>query len=344
MFFSSENYDGVHPAILESIVRCNKGFEPSYGKDKYSFQAIQLIKKILKRNDIEVFFCFNGTGANNFAIGAVTEKYSSVFCSDMAHIYRAESTAPEAFTGARLFPIKSNQGKIIPEELQWQLNKSNGIHLPIPAVVTISQPTEYGTVYSADELKNISKLCRQHNVLLHIDGARIFNALDAMKCSLAEFIKLSKVDLLTLGGTKAGLIFGEAVIFFKSSRFRNLAFNHKRSMQLASKNRFIAAQFATLLSNDLWKENAAYTNELAKYFEKGIQKTIGVEITYPVQTNAVFMKMTAAVYKQLQKMANFYLWDENLEMVRFIFSINNTKKEIDLFLKAYRKITGTLKK
>ena len=340
MFFSSENYDGAHSAIIESIVKCNKGFEPSYGKDKYSLQAIQLIKKLLNKKDIEVFFCFNGTGANNFAIGAVTEKYSSVFCSDTAHIYRAESTAPETFTGARLFPVKSNQGKIIAEELQWQLSKSNGVHLPIPAVVTISQPTEYGTVYSADELKKIAEICRQHHVLLHIDGARIFNALAAMKCSLSEFIKLSKADLLTLGGTKAGLLFGEAVIFFNSNRFKHLAFNHKRSMQLASKNRFIAAQFSALLSNDLWKENAAFTNDLASYFEKGVLETPGAEIIYPVETNSVFMKMRPSVYKQLQKTAHFYLWDENREMVRLIFSINNTKKEIDLFLKAYRKLTG----
>ena len=337
MFFSSENYDGAHPAIIEAIVKCNNGFEPSYGKDKYSFQTIQLFKTMLNRKDIDVFFCFNGTGANNFAIGSVTEKYSSVFCSDVAHIYRAESTAPETFIGSRLFPIRSYLGKMIVEDLQQQLNRTNGIHLPVPAVVTISQPTEYGTVYSADELKKISRLCKQHNVLLHIDGARIFNALDVMNCTPAEFIKLSGVDLLTLGGTKAGLLFGEAVIFFKSSRFKHLAYHHKRSMQLASKNRFIAAQFSTLFKNDLWKQNAAYTNELAKYFEKGVKKISKAAIVFPVETNAVFMKMTTTLYKYLQNTTHFYRWDEDKQIVRFIFSINNTKKEIDLFLKAYQK-------
>jgi len=172
---------------------------------------------------------------------------------------------------------------------------------------------------------------------LHIDGARLFNALAATNDSLAGFIKISKPDVVTLGGTKAGLMFGEAGIFFNSKRFRHLQYNHKRSMQLASKNRFIAAQFSALLKNELWKEIATNTNALAKYFEAGLIKSGCNALAHPVQTNVVFLKMEKTVFEKLRATVNFYRWDEEKNEVRFVFSFGNSRREVDVLLNKMRK-------
>jgi len=337
MDFSSENFDKTHPTILRALLHSNKGFAASYGEDEYTKNVIETFKEIFGDREIEVYCCFNGTGANNFAISSITEKYNSLFCSDVSHLYTAESTAPETFIGCRLYPLKSINGKIVPEELLVKLKKANDIHLPKPDVLTITQPTEYGTVYSLAELKEIAKYCKEKNILLHIDGARIYNALVAMNCTFKDFIKISGVDVLTLGGTKAGLMFGEAVIFFNSKRFKNIRYNHKRSMQLASKNRFIAAQFYALFQNELWKTLAKHTNNLAQYFEQEIIRTDKSVIAYPVETNVVFIKMKSVLFEKLRSTANFYMWDIEKEEARCVFSFSNTKKEIDLFINNYKK-------
>lgn len=342
MNFASENYDKVHPRILNSLIRCNKDFVTSYGKDQYTKKATTYFEKILGRKDIEVVFCFNGTGANNLALSTITQRQNSILCSDSSHIYIAESTAPETFTGCRLYPVKSIGGKIIIPDLESKLAKRDGVHFPFAATLSISQPTEYGTIYSADELKEISALCKKHRVMLHVDGARIFNALAKTNCSFSEFVKLSGVDAVTIGGTKSGLMFGEAVIFFKSQRFKNISLDHKRSMQLASKNRYIAAQFEELLRNELWKSIADHTNGLAQYFKKRIEKIDGSQVAELVETNMVFMKMKPALFAKLKATANFYMWDKETEIARFAFSFSNTRKEIDIFLKSYKKIPRLL--
>jgi threonine aldolase len=335
--FSSENFDKTHPAILKALVKSNKGFATSYGKDKSTSEAISLFKQVFGTKEIEVFFCFNGTGANNFALSSITEKHSAILCSDVSHLYTAESTAPETFTGCRLYPVKTINGKIIIADFLRKVSTKNDVHLPPASVLTITQPTEYGTVYTLKELKIISKHCKNNGILIHIDGARLFNALVATNCSPADFIKMSGADVLTLGGTKAGLMFGEAVVFFNSKRFKNLGYNHKRSMQLASKNRFIAAQFNALLKEGLWKKIAQHTNNLTKYFEQEVIKK-KLAIAYPVETNMVFLKMKQDPFNKLKSTANFYRWDNDLEEVRFAFSFSNTKREIIVFLKEYKKV------
>jgi threonine aldolase len=338
MNFSSENYDKTHPRILKALINSNNGFVASYGNDEYTFKAIEEFKESFGTKDMEVFFCFNGTGANNFAISSVAERHSAVACSDVSHIYTAESTAPEAFTGCRLYPIKTLNGKIIIEDFLLKIRAKKDVHLPPISVLTITQPTEYGTVYDLKELKIIAKHCRENNILLHVDGARLFNALVALNCSLADFIKISGADVLTLGGTKSGLMFGEAVLFFKSKRFKNLHYNHKRSLQLASKNRFIAAQFTELLKDGLWRKIATHTNGLAKYFEQELIKTDNTKPAYPVETNMVFMKMKQKQFDKLNSSMNFYSWDYQQEEVRFAFSFSNTRKDVEGFFKEYRKI------
>lgn len=338
MYFSSENFDGVHPRIMEALIKSNNGFAASYGTDEITKQAIDLLRKIFNTAALEVFFCFNGTGANNFALSAITEKCSSIFCAEVAHLYVDESTAPETFTACRLYPVKTANGKIIIADFLLKLKRRGDVHHPQPAALSITQPTEYGTIYSVNELKEIAKHCKANNILLHIDGARIFNALVAMDCSFSDLIKISGVDVLTMGGTKAGLMFGEAVLFFDNGRFRNLKYIHKRSMQLASKNRFIAAQFIEILKDNLWKEVAGYTNALAKYFEQQVASIDQRKIAYPVETNMVFMKMDAALFEKLKSVANFYRWKDEDDEVRFVFSLNNTRDDIDVFFKKYKGI------
>lgn len=335
--FCSENFDNTHPVIMQALLKANKGFAPSYGKDIDSLHAVTKLRQLTGIAGAEVFFCFNGTGANNFAISAVTEKYSSVYCSDISHLYLAESTVPEALSGCRLYGVKSVNGKIDLTDLQIKLQSLYQVHSPLPGLLSVTQPTEYGTVYSNKELSAITTFCRKHNLLLHIDGARIFNALAFMNCSLSQFINIAKPDVLTLGGTKAGLMFGEVVLFFTPGKFRHLDLLHKRSTQLASKNRFIAVQYNSLLKNELYKKTASYCNRLAQYFTKTLNSIDKNLIAFPVETNTVFVKMNKKLYQVLNKTANFYWWDDAAELARFTFSFNNTKEEIDKFIASYIK-------
>ncbi|MDB5227881.1 MAG: aminotransferase class I/II-fold pyridoxal phosphate-dependent enzyme [Bacteroidota bacterium] len=337
MNFSSENFAGVHPAIMQALEDCNKGYAPSYGNDPFTEESIDAFKEIFG-NDIDVFFCFNGTGANNFAISSMTEKHQSVFCSDVAHLYVDESTAPEAFTGNRLYPIKSLNGKMLPDDFKQQVKRIGDVHHPQPGVLSLTLPTEYGTVYQLDELEQISAVCKENNIMLHIDGARIFNALESLNCSFKDLLEASKMDALSLGGTKSGMMFGEGVVFFNTSRFKYLKYNHKRSMQLASKNRFIAAQFKALLQNELWKNIAAHTNGLAKEFEQQLRQIDDNLILHPVETNMVFLRMKENIYSEMKKDAHFYLWDARKEETRFVFSFSNNKSEIDAFMEKFRRL------
>jgi len=329
--FASENYAGVHPAMMEALTNANTGYALPYANDEYTAEAIEGIREVFGHN-VEVGFTFNGTGANNYGIAAVTQKYHSVFCSDVAHLYVDESTAPEAFIGCRLYPVKSNVGKIIPEALVSAIKRIGDVHHPQAKVVSLTQPTEYGTVYTVDELRVIKKICTDNNMLLHVDGARLFNAAVFLGLTLKEMITDTGVDILTLGGTKAGMMFGEAVVFFNANNDGSLRYQLKRSMQLASKNRFIAAQFTAILRNNLWHQVANYTNNLAKILVEGIAAIPGVKLAYPVETNAVFLNMSVSVYEKLQPHANFYYWNTEREEVRLMLSFNNTTEDVEQFL------------
>lgn len=329
--FSSENFAGVHPEIMSALHEVNTGHTPSYGNDHFTEETIELFKTHFG-NDITVYFTFNGTGANNFGLSCITHRFQSIICSDVAHIYIDESTAPEAITGCRLLPVQSENGKMIISDLKEKLKKFRSIHNPQPGVISLTQPTEFGTVYTPHELKEIQLICREHNMKLHIDGTRIFNAAAYMNISLGEMASLCNADVMTIGGTKSGLMFGEAVIFFHPLQTNSNLFNLKRSMQLASKNRFIAAQFKALLQNDLWKKIATHTNSLAAHFEKKIESLPGLQLSYPVHTNAVFLNMEESLYKRLQQYASFYYWNKEKEEARFMFSFNNTLEEVDSFI------------
>ena len=327
--FASENFAGVHPEVMKALMDANEDHAPSYGRDDYTKQTIALFKEIFG-GDIDVHFTFNGTGANNFGLGCVTEKFHSVFCSAVSHLYVDESTAPESFVGCRIYPVNSESGKIILDDLKDCIKRMGDLHHPQPKVVSITQPTEYGTVYSFDEIAEIKKLCIENNLLLHMDGSRFFNAAVYLGSSLKKLSADAGVDILTLGGTKAGMMFGEAVIFFGNSNPSH-RFHLKRSMQLASKQRFVAAQFKVMLENDLWVRIAQHTNDLAKRFEDKMSRITAAKIAHPVQSNAVFVNMTKALYLKLQQQSNFYYWNDIKNEARFVFSFDNTNQQIESF-------------
>ncbi|MDO3627750.1 low specificity L-threonine aldolase [Mucilaginibacter sp. BT774] len=323
--FASENYAGVQADMMQALTDANKGNAASYGNDAVTAETTGLLKDILG-SDIEVYFTFNGTGANNFGLGSVTERYNSIFCADVAHLYVDESTAPESFIGCRIYTIPSESGKITAESLRSAIIRAGDIHHPQPKVVSLTQPTEYGTVYTLDELKSIKSVCTENNMLLHVDGARFFNAAVYLNASLKQMTE--HIDILTLGGTKAGMMFGEAVIFFHIKSSSSYKYHLKRSMQLASKNRFIAAQFQAMLKNGLWQKLARHTNDLAKRFEQEVGSIPGIAIAHPVQTNSVFLTMSPSLYEKMHQHFHFYYWNDLKSEVRLVFSFDNTEKEI----------------
>jgi threonine aldolase len=337
--FASENFAGVHPEIMQALLNANTGNERSYGNDHYTADAVQLFKKHFGE-EIDVYFTFSGTGANNFGLGCVTEKFQSIFCSDVAHLYVDESTAPETFCGCRLYPLNSKHGKISADALKSAGKRKDDIHHPHSRVISITQPTEYGTAYTLSELKSIKEVCVENDWLLHVDGARFFNAAAHLDVSLKTLSRDAGIDVLTLGGTKAGMMFGEAVIFFSTTSTSSKRFHLKRSMQLASKQRFIAAQFTALLENDLWHRIAVLTNNLAKKFEQAVAEISAIKIQHPVESNSVFFTISSSLFSKMKQHANFYYWKEWENEARVMFSFNNTEGEIETFLRLLRQYQG----
>lgn len=337
--FSSENYAGVHPKMIEALIGANTGNAASYGNDEITRNTVALFKQVFGQN-IEAYFTFNGTGANNFGLSCMLDRFNSIFCTDVAHLYVDESTAPESFLGCRIYPVKSHNGKIIADELKIAIKRIGDVHHPQPKVVSLTQPTEYGTVYTVDELKAIKAVCTTNNMLLHVDGARFYNAADHLGVSLKQISTDVSVDVLTLGGTKIGMMMGEAVIFFDPANSASLKYNLKRSMQLASKNRFIAVQFQALLNDSLWQEMARHTNELARLFEQEIAGITSIKLAYPVETNAAFLNISPELHEKMQEFASFYYWNDERSEARLIFSFDNTTEDVKRFVGKLRELAG----
>jgi threonine aldolase len=332
---SSENYAGIHPVILNAIIECNNGHQRSYGNDDYTAKARAVIKEHFS-SDAEAHFVMNGTGANVFALGTMTRSYNAIVCSDMAHVFVSESTAVEAFTGCRLLLVPTKEGKIIPQALEQAITRIGDIHFPQAKVLTLTQPTEYGTVYTLTEMQELVAIARKNNMYVHIDGARLFNAAAALQCSLEELT--AGADIVCLGGTKAGMMIGEAVIFLNKELYRESGYLLKRSMQLASKMRFISCQFEAMLSNNVWKEIATHTNAMAKLLAEGLQQFEEIKITQPVDTNAVFAIMPPAWIEALQTEMPFYEWDETINEVRMICSFDVQEEDIKRFVEAVKRL------
>jgi threonine aldolase len=328
--FASDNYAGVLPEIMEALQKANSGHAASYGADDYTGRAIEKFKSLFGP-DIEVYFAYNGTGANVLGLSAITQSFNSILCSELAHINVDESTAPEKFLGSKLLPVPIVNGKILPEEIEKRIIRLEDQHHPQAKVISISQTTEYATVYTIEEIKAIASIAKKYNLFLHMDGSRICNAAISLTKDFASFTRDAGVDVLSFGGTKNGLMFGEAVIFFNKELARNMKYIRKQGMQLHSKMRFIGAQFDALLTNELWKKPAQHANRMAKLIEDGLRKIPSVKVTQSVDANGVFVLIPPAIIPELQKENFFYVWNDQTSEIRLMCSFDTTEEDVRNF-------------
>jgi threonine aldolase len=339
---ASDNYAGVLPEMLEAIVDASQSHAKSYGYDEFTEKAKQEFAKYFGK-DIEVTFVFNGTGANVLGIGCATHSFNSILCADTSHLYVDESTAPEMFTGCRIIPLATNaDGKIEIETIRKSIVRKGDEHYPQIKVFSIAQTTEYGTVYTKEELIVIGKILKEHDIVFHMDGARLFNAAVSLDCSLKEITNDVGIDILSVGGTKIGLLFGEAVVFFDKKYSENLRYRQKQSMQLPSKMRFISAQFHRLLRDEIWIKSAMHANRMALRLYEGIKNFQKIKITRTVEANAVFAIIPVEWNKVLQANAPFHIWNENTNEVRWMCAFDTEESEIDEFISLIHKLDKNL--
>jgi len=335
--FASDNNAGVHPKVLEAIATANEGHVVAYGDDPYTDAAVELFRKHFAK-DIEVYFVFGGTGANVLGLKAVTEPYHAIICADTAHINVDECGAPEKFTGCKLLSLPTNDGKIAVDQIRPFLEAVGFEHHVQPRVISISQSTEMGTVYKPREVKKLSDFAHKNEMLLHMDGARIANAAASLKVNLSDITRNVGVDVLSFGGAKNGMMYGEAVVFFDRSLAKDFKYIRKQGTHLPSKMRFISAQFSALLSNDLWRENAAHANSMAKLLAQELRRIPLIEITQKVESNGVFARVPKKYVAILQKQYFFYVWNEQTSEVRFMTSFDTTQQDISDFVALVKKI------
>ncbi len=338
--FASDNYAPVLPHVMQALQKANEGHARSYGADEITERTINLFRQQFAP-DVDVYFVFNGTGANILSISSATQSFNSVLCADISHIYNDESSAPETFTGCRFFALPSNDnGKLEVETIRQRLIRRGDVHYAQPKMLSLTQSTEYGTVYTIDELKAISHLCKGHGLFLHVDGSRFFNAAASIGCSLSELTADARVDILSLGGTKAGMMFGEAVVVFNDELKQHISFKHKQVIQLASKTRFIAAQFEAMLANDNWKAPASHANEMAQLLATELLKYPQIRITKPVQANVAFAELPRDWNEPLQIAYPFYIWKENTNEARLMCAWDTQKEDILAFSSLIAKLSG----
>ncbi len=336
--FASDNYAGVLPEIMNALAAANEGHARSYGADEITERTTALFRDVF--GDVaDVLFVFNGTGANVLSISAATRPFHSVICTDVSHIYNDEGSAPETFTGCRYFAVPSNeQGKLEISELEKRLIRKGDVHYAQPKLLSLTQTTEYGTVYTADELRAFSALAKANDMYLHVDGSRFFNAAAGLGCSLREISADCGVDILSLGGTKLGMMFGEAVVVFNRDLAQSIRFQQKQVMQLHSKTRFIAAQFEAVLRDELWRKAALHANAMAQLLAAELAAAPPVNITRPVQANVVFARIPRAWNEPLMEAFPFYVWKEDTNEVRLMCGWDTQPEEVRAFADRMRSL------
>ena len=328
--FASDNNSGVHPLIMEAVQNANVDHAIGYGDDIWTELAVAHIKNIFGK-EASPFFVFNGTGANVVALQTITQPFNSIICAATAHIYVDECGAPARITGCTLTPIETADGKLTMEQIKKKLHGFGVCHHPQPKVVYISQASEYGTVYTIDEIKAIADLLHSNGMYLHMDGARLANACAYLNCTMKQITVGAGVDILSFGGTKNGMMMGEAVISFRPEITENLQYYRKQSAQLFSKQRYISAQFISYLENNLWLENATKANIAASKLYGIINRYPELSFTQKVEINQLFFTAPAEVIKKLREKYFFYLWNEEINEIRLITSWDTTGEDIARF-------------
>ncbi|GAB7023320.1 threonine aldolase family protein [Salidesulfovibrio brasiliensis] len=333
--FASDNNSGAHPAVLQALTDANDGFAKAYGEDPVTARAEALFREHFGPQ-ARTFFVTTGTAANITGLRCVCQPWQSVLCSEHAHITMDECGAPEAIGGFKLVQLPSEDGRITPGQIEPHLASLGFVHRNQPHVISLTQCTEFGTLYTPGEIRRMCDFAHKNGMLVHMDGARIANACAAQDCTFKEMTTDLGVDLLSFGGTKNGLVMGEAVVLLNPEIGEAIPFFRKQFMQLVSKMRFIAAQFIPYLGDGIWRENANHANAMAERLAQKAGAVNGVEIIGEVETNAVFSRLPEKALETLMDEYYFYIWDETERSLRWMLSWNTTEAMVDEFADAIR--------
>ena len=332
--FASDNYAGAHPAVLAAIAAANADHASAYGNDPWTAEARAIIRRHVGAAEADVHLVFNGTGANVVGLSTLLERWESVICAESAHINVDEGGAPERLLGAKLTTIPTTDGKLTPEQIEAAVIRRGDVHFAQPRVVSITQSTEWGTLYSVDEIRAIAEVTHANDMFLHMDGARVANAAAALDVPIAAFTNEAGVDVLSFGCTKNGAIGAEAVVIMQPGRGTRLNHLVKNSAQLSSKMRFTSAQVVGLFGGDLWLENARQANAMAARLAAAIRDLPGVRLVQEPSVNSLFVELPRAAIAPLQEAFHFYEWIEAENIVRLMCSWDTTADEVDDFAAA----------
>lgn len=339
--FASDNRSGAHPEVMEAIARANEGHAPSYGDDGWTKRAEALFREHFGP-DAVAYPVFNGTGANVLAIDALTRRYEAVICAGSAHIAVDEGGAPERHSGVKLLTVEVEGGKLTPAEVgDWESRRGDK-HAAQPRLVSVSQATEVGTVYTRAELTALAEAAHGLGMLLHVDGARLANAAASLGAGLGEITTGAGVDAVSFGATKNGGLVGDVIVFLRPGMAPDFEWTRKQGMQLASKTRFISAQLEVMLGEgELWRRTAAHANAMATRLGEGVEAIDGAELAWPVEANGVFATLPRpAIDRLIADLPGehpFYVWDEDRDVVRWLCSWDTTEEDVDGLLEAVRR-------
>lgn len=337
--FASDNAAGVHPAVLDAIAQVNPGHAFGYGHDQFTARTEEVLRAEFGP-DSQSFLVWGGTAANVLSLRACCRPWEAAICAASAHLNVDEAGAPEAIAGVKLLTAVTEDGKLSPDQIDALITRVDDEHAVQPRVVSISQSTELGSVYRPEEVRAIAELAHSRGLLLHMDGARLCNAAAALDSTLAQASTELGVDVLSFGGTKAGLLGAEAVVFADPALAHGFLYLRKQSLQLASKMRFLAAQFEALLRDELWRSLASNANEMAARLAAAIDGLPGVTVTRPVQANAVFAVLPFDAITRLHEQFDFYEWDEKAGEVRFMCAWDTTTEDVERLAGAVREAVG----
>ena len=329
--FGSDNHSGVHPAVMDSILKANQGYCPAYGDDPITQEALARVRELFG-GACEAWFVMSGTGANVIALQSLISSWHAVACPSSAHINVDECGAVQKFTQGRLQAIDTPDGKLTPELIAPRLYGNRDQHHSQFRVISISQSTEYGSLYTPNEISTLADFAHQHDMYLHLDGARLANAAAALNCSLAAITSDVGADIVSFGGTKNGLLFGEAIISFRPEINNAMRFYRKQASQLFSKMRFIGAQFIAYLENELWRANALHANRMCELLGERLAELDQIAITMPPVVNALFCILPQNITQPLMDKYHFYMWNEALNEVRLMCSFNTREEHIGEFV------------
>lgn len=333
--FASDNNAPIHPRVMQALLEANHGHAVAYGDDPWTGRALELLRHEFGE-DSEPFLVLTGTGANVLAVKAVTATWHSVLCAENAHINLDECGAPELIAGCKMAPLPAEHGRIRVDSLRPHMHVRGFQHCSQPRVLSITQCTEYGTLYRPEEVRELADFAHVNDMLLHMDGARLANAAAALGLGLRQASRDLGVDVLSFGGAKNGLLCGEAVIFFQPEHAQAFKYLRKQGMQLVSKMRYIGAQFSALLEDGLWLENAVHANRMAALLAEKFAGLERVAITRPVETNHVFAILPREIVPELQREWFFYVWDKDTHECRFVTSYDTTGDDVDAFVRTLK--------